>query len=332
LSRADQHPESEYATLTLDHRIEPGPGYAVWIWVASERPRRVNVVGHEAFQWLVSSSELSGQVMAWAISYDGVRQGSRWLLKSDNHSEDLLSSGLTWLQVAKWIRWFRAPFLRYEWMRSEIKERVSNQPIESLSAWLPENSEIADGALFEYGDKSGVALVREFLWDWIPGSEQAAEALLSLKILPSDFFQAVSKGADRLNFLVEASPVLFASMIVWGLGQFFYHAKAKDLVPVCCKVRNQCTFGIEVGSRDSISDLKWRDEQDRLLFQAGRDLGGVERSFLERVFKTARQMVNRSETAVSDRESLRLALSNDSFRRWSSAQLIHEFLQKNLRS
>ena len=328
LTRVDKDcDDPERVRLILGREIKPNPDYSIWVWTQSAMPFRATICSHDLFEWSVMGLAAEHEPVAWAISYLGVRLGSRWASEHGfNALQGLIASRLDWAELSKWLRWFKAPVLFSDSLANEVRRRTDANPVESLSSWLLDDCDLADGVMFESRDRTGISLVREFLWDWAPEAEQAALALTALRILPSDYFRALSGASADLDIVLEASPVLLASIIFWGLGQLFYQADAKALVPICCKLRNQCSFGAVVGASDSILEGEWRAQQLKLLIDAGKDLGGVSTAFLERPLETAHRLMRRAEVTDKDREMLRLAASVESYRRWIAGQLINKFL------
>jgi hypothetical protein len=327
LTRVDNNSGPEPMSFTLERKIDPNSDYSVWVWMESAAPVQSVICRHDLFQWFVARPDGQHQPIAWAISYLGVSLGTRWHHEcAFGQLQDLIASSSDWAGLSKWLRWFRAPVLLSESIASEVRKRVKANPVESLLSWLLDNLDLADGALFDSGDRTGVGLVREFLWEWIPETEQATIVLTALNIVPPDYFLALKGASAAMDLVLNASPVLLASIIMWGLGQLFYQADARELVPIYCKLRNQCSFGAVLGAGDRISEGEWRGKQANLLLEAGRELGGVSTAFLERSLETAHRIVHREEVSAANRETLRLAVSIEPYRRWIAGHLINSFL------
>jgi len=228
--------------------------------------------------------------------------------------------------MARWLRWFKAPVLSAG-VSEVIHERATSLPVETLRAWLLDEVEVGGGARIGIKDMSGLALVRHYLWDFVPKSEEAALALTQLGVLPNEDFLALSKGAERVEHLLDASPVLLASLIYRGLGELFREADAKSLAPLCCKLRNQCSFGVDAGTDNTICQTAWSQKQESLLKAACSELGGVDPGYLsgDPLLKTAMSLLRDESTKDADREALRLSFFSGSYRRWLAATLLHDF-------
>lgn len=327
LTHVDFDPECERIVLSLDQAITPSDGHDVWRWTqGSARPEKSSVTASEGFQWFVPTCE-NDRPAFWAVSYNGIRLGSRWY---GNRIEGILSPDLfgddRWEEVARWLRWFKAPLLSTS-LSGLVGRHATGMPVKTLRAWLLDDIALSEGARIGVDDGSGVGLVRHFLWDWIPSPEEAALALGSLGVLPNDYFTALMQGASQFTCVLEASPVLFASLIFWGLGQLYWDADAKSLSPICCKLRNQCSFGADAGKDNRISQSAWNENQESLLRAASGELGGVDTAYLSGapLLETARNIVHRKFAKEADREALRLSFFSGSYRRWLAAKLLDDF-------
>jgi hypothetical protein len=329
LTHVDPDRESKRIRLTLAHQIEPSPEHAVWVWEDGRaEPERAEIRGAEGRQWVVEGSARTRDQMAWAVSHNGVRLGSRWRgERAEAGLAKLIASHPDWAALARWLRWFKAPIAAGA-VAETVRKRVSQAPLETLSAWLLDDDELPGRAYSAVvGDRDAALLVREYLWDWSPDCDQAAAALTELSIVPADHILAFTRGPGQLSAVLDASPLLLVAMVYWGLGQLFYAAEPKFLSPVCCKLRNQCSFGDQAGASNRITDVSWSERQHDLLRAAARELPGVSAQYLggNPLVDTARKIVKREPCDPVHHESLWLALTSDSYRRWLAARLLNDF-------
>jgi hypothetical protein len=305
--------------LALRDTISYSERWEVWRWDRdTAAPVKVPPVEYEWLGDRVQMLSAQPPVWAWGISCEGVWQGSRFVNAEPEVEFGTMAARVEhWPALAQWLRWWRVPLLSLP-HSAYVKQRVYEQPLETLRAWTCSSS--PDGTTWD-DPSSWIEVLREYFHDWFPESEVARRALDDFEFLtgtPDSWWR-------KYETVLAASPVLLVNLAVAGLRGIGCPAQETRAALAMLAAR------IARLTKGGMAELA-RAEQACLEDAAAQ--WGLDPYFLEReVFTEAAKQVGLREdhdapTRETSADNLRVALNVGPLREWLAIRLIREFTQR----
>jgi hypothetical protein len=249
-------------------------------------------------------------LLGFAVSYQGVRIGSKLIPGAWELMRSWLKNHENWGKSAQWLRWWRLP-VRHPEIRELVELRARQSPIETILAWLTDINNDDGAAQVEVHEESWQLMTRTCLWGWRPNAGQSVQLLEALHLWTGDF--QVDADCENFDFLLATNPMLVAQIARKGAPLLYEGAQKKELA-----VLIRCLRDRVLEPQDGV---RWQDTYIATSAEAANDLD-VDERFLERsVIEDARRYVRGDSR---DPRNLKLALGSMLLRRIVGSRLLED--------
>lgn len=297
--------------ISLGPFIGMGRDHALWSWgLRDKSPQRLDNAQWREVDGGIECTPSSNETMGFALSYQGVLIGSKWIDGSWDSIRQCVQNSSDWRQSAAWLRWWRAPVKHFE-LFGEIEKRVRQEPVPTMCGWLLDEPDNESAKQSDGQEEPWQLMTRSFLWGWQPNSIQSVEILKQFDLWTGDAGSDMK--CDNYEVLLSTNPMLLVQVAKSGADRLYEGAPKRDLAALLRCLRNRIL--------EPQPGEQWEDAYHGACLAASADLNVDEQFLLKSVVGDARRYI-RGE--LTDSRNLKLALGSLLLRQIVAARLLEE--------